>query len=75
MIDKDEFVSALDEAGVFEDVIDFFYDAQNFEETKENIGDAVHFILEQLHCADEGFDQAEEERLEGISFDNQRLIK
>lgn len=79
MITKEALIKALDDTGTFEDVINFYNDKCGVKETMNNIGDAVHFILETLAVDNEIkgqiFGKTSDELLEGISFDKQRLMQ
>ena len=78
MIDKQELIKALEDTGSFDEIIKFYNDKSGTEEIMNNIGDAVHFILETLEADYESkgdlFGKTSDELLEGISFDNQRLM-
>ena len=79
MTTKQELIKALDDTGSFDDIIKFYNDKYGTEETMNNIGDAVHFILEQLSIVDECdkgqiFGKTSDELLEGLSLDKQRLM-
>jgi len=78
MINKEDLIKALDDTGCFDDIINFYNDKYGTKETMNNIGDAVHFILETLEADHEGkwqiFGKTSDELIEGFSFDNQRLV-
>ena len=74
-MNKQQLISALEDTGALEDIINFYNDNNGAVQTMNNIGDVVHFILEQLSIVDEAYeDQDEDYDLENISLDSQRIM-